>query len=265
MVDRWLAAYSPDDVVAALAPQLTAERRARIEEVLAQRLAGLTVVLEDLHDPHNGAAALRSVEGFGLCELHVVEQAEPFRSSADEPARQSRAGWMRPRSARSPRLSQRVTQGCQKWVAVQRHPDFAACAAALHARGFSLYAAVPGAALTVDQIDVSRPAALVFGNEHAGLTSAAQAACDATFAIPMAGFTQSFNLSVSVALSVYDTTRRRRAQLGGAPGDVPDEERARLRARWYALSMDERAAEGLVARHVSERTRGGVGEPPRGC
>jgi tRNA (guanosine-2'-O-)-methyltransferase len=234
----WLTRHDPADIIAALAPQLSAERIARIDAVLDARLAGLTVVLENLHDPHNGAAALRSVEGFGLAELHVVEQAEPFR------------------------FSDKVTQGCEKWVAIHRHPRFADAAAALHARGFRLYAAVPGAPVALAELDASRPSALVFGNEHAGLTGAAQAACDGTFAIPMAGFTQSFNLSVSVALCVHDASARRRAALG-ASGDLPEEKRARLRARWYVLSVDPRAAQGIVERFVANETRGDVGALPR--
>lgn len=223
MVDRWIHFYSPERVVQALAPQLTEERRARLEEVLAHRLAGLTVVLENLHDPHNGAAALRSVEGFGLTSLHVIEQAEPFR------------------------FSSKVTQGCEKWVDIGRHPDVESCVRALRARGFRLWAAVPGGGRSIDDLDVTHPAALVFGNEHAGLSAEAVAACDGTFEIPMAGFTRSFNLSVSVAISVYETARRRRAALG-TPGDLPQAELAQLRARFYALSMDERAARGIVDR-----------------
>jgi tRNA (guanosine-2'-O-)-methyltransferase len=224
------APAAPEDVLAALGPLLTDERKARIEEVLAARLGGLTVVLENLHDPHNGAAALRSVEGFGLSELHVVESNEPFRFAHSVPI------------------------GCDKWVALTKYKTFAACADTLHARGFKLYAAVPGAEMTLSDIDAATPAALVFGNEHDGLSELARSACDATFSIPMTGFTQSFNLSVSVSLGVYETARRRRAALG-QPGDLPDEERARLRAEWYALSMDRRAAAGLVARYVSEKTR----------
>jgi tRNA (guanosine-2'-O-)-methyltransferase len=216
----------PNDVIAALEAQLTDERKARIDAVLAARLGGLTVVLENLHDPHNGAAALRSIEGFGLTELHVVESAEPFRFSST------------------------VTQGCEKWIELSRYKTFAAAAAALHARGFRLYAAVPGAPISLADVDVAHPAALVFGNEHAGLSDAAIAACDASFSIPMTGFTQSFNLSVSVAVCVHDASRRRRAALGAA-GDLDLQERARLRAKWYALSMDRRAAAGIVARHLA--------------
>jgi tRNA (guanosine-2'-O-)-methyltransferase len=199
-------------------------RQARIEQVLSARLAGLTVVLENLHDPHNGAAALRSVEGFGLCELSVVEAAEPFR------------------------FSSKVTQGCEKWVEIHRYPTFDACARALHARGFALWAALPPSvgAPTVDvgTLDVARPTALVFGNEHAGLTEEAAALCDGRFSIPMTGFTGSFNLSVSVALSVFACAQRRRALLGG--GDLDESARTALRARWYRLSVD--AAEAILRR-----------------
>jgi tRNA (guanosine-2'-O-)-methyltransferase len=226
----WLAGYPPEQVIAALAPQLSPERAARIEAALDARVASLTVILENLHDPHNGAAALRSVEGFGLAELHVVEPLERFA------------------------FSSKVTQGCEKWVAIRRWPDFGACARALHRRGFALHAAVPEAPVAIEDLDVSRPAALVFGNEHAGLTGSSRAACDGSFRIPMAGFTRSFNLSVSVGIALHDCARRRRAALG-APGDLPGQERAILRARWYALSMDPRTAQAIVARRVSERTR----------
>jgi tRNA (guanosine-2'-O-)-methyltransferase len=212
-----------DDTIDILAPFVSDARKAKIEAVLAQRLGGLTVVLENHHDPHNGAAALRSVEGFGLTTLHVVEQTEPFR------------------------FSSRVSQGCEKWVDIRRHADFDACARGLRAAGFALYAALPPAAATVelDAIDVGRPTALVFGNEHAGLTPAALAACDGAFTIPMQGFTASFNLSVSVALGVFACSRRRRAALGGR-GDLDGDALVRERARWYALSVD--AAELILAR-----------------
>ena len=216
---------APDDVLAALGPLLTEERKARIEEVLAARLGGLTVVLENLHDPHNGAAALRSVEGFGLSELHVVESNEPFRFAHSVPI------------------------GCDKWVALTKYKTFADCADGLHARGFKLYAAVPGAEMTLSDIDPVTPAALVFGNEHDGLSPLAQSACDATFSIPMTGFTQSFNLSVSAAVSVHRTAARRRQALG-ANGDLAAEDKTRLRARWYALSLDLRSAQAILARQA---------------
>jgi tRNA (guanosine-2'-O-)-methyltransferase len=113
-------------------------------------------------------------------------------------------------------------------------------------------AAVPGAGATVEDLPAGEPAALWFGNEHEGLSAAALAVCDRQIEIPMAGFTRSFNLSVSVALLVSRAAERRRAALG-ASGDLPAEERAKRRARWYAL--DVRGAAGIVERFVANQTR----------
>ncbi|MFH0902892.1 MAG: RNA methyltransferase [Pseudomonadota bacterium] len=219
-----MADDSPETVTAALGPYLSEERRARIEEVIACRLAGLTVVFENLHDPHNGAAAIRSVEAMGMCSLHAVEVAEPFR------------------------FSPKVTQGCEKWVDIARYRDFRSCAQRLHDGGFVLGAAIPGATLPLHDIDVRQRVALVFGNEHSGLTDLAASSCDFAFGIPMLGFTRSFNLSVSVALAVHECAQRRRLVLG-LSGDLTAAEQSELRARFYALSMDERAAQGIVIRH----------------
>jgi tRNA (guanosine-2'-O-)-methyltransferase len=228
-IDRLLERYPAARIKDALWPELSPERQRRIEEVVAARLSGLTVVIENLHDPHNGAAALRSIEGFGLCELHVVEATERFD------------------------FSPKVSQGCEKWVAIRRYPDFAACAATLHGRGFRLLAAVPDAPDPIDDIDLSVPTALVVGNEHAGLTDGALDACDGAYRIDMPGMTRSFNLSVSVALSVFACARRRRQGCGG--GDLDEEGRTRLLARFAALSVDRRAVAAFVERAAS---------PPRG-
>lgn len=219
-----------EEIIAALDPFLSEARKARIEEVLAQRLAGLTVVLQNLHDPHNGAAALRSVEGFGLTTLHVVEETERFK------------------------FSSKVSQGCEKWVDIRRHADFASCARALHDEGFALYAALPPApeVVPIDTLDVGRQSALVFGNEHAGLTPEAVAACDGAFTVPMQGFTASFNLSVSVALGVFACAQKRRLGLG-QHGDLDAATIVQMRARWYRLSVD---AADLILERVSRDTAG---------
>lgn len=214
----------PAVICAALAPLLGEERRQRIEAVVEARLSGLTVVVENLHDPRNGAAVLRSCEAFGLQVVHVVEAAERFRFSSE------------------------VSQGCEKWLDVERHPTFAAAKARLHGEGFALYAAVPDGKVPLEALDFSRPAAIVVGNEHAGLTSDAIALADVPFAIPMAGMTRSLNLSVATALIVAHASSRRRAALGRA-GDLDEAARATLRARFYAASV--RGADSVVARHAA--------------
>ncbi|HEX6837281.1 MAG TPA: RNA methyltransferase, partial [Polyangia bacterium] len=164
-------------VIDALAPHLGDERRDKIDRVAASRLRGLVVVLENLYDPHNGAAALRSCEAIGVAEVRIVGASFSF--------------------------SERVTQGCDKWLTLVRHESIERCAEALRARGFKLYAAVPGAATSLEELDAVTPAAFLVGNERDGLSAAARAACDVEFAIPMHGFSQSVNLSVATALCVY--------------------------------------------------------------
>ncbi|HTJ43130.1 MAG TPA: RNA methyltransferase [Kofleriaceae bacterium] len=234
-IDRWIDRLGPARVCEALAPCLSDDRVARIEAVLAERLASVTCVVEDVYDPHNAAAAIRSCEGLGLSELHVVERGTRFD----------------PTTA--------VTLAAHRWIAIHHHASVADAASALRARGFKVYATLPDTDTTIDTIDVAQPVALVFGNEHDGMTDEAVAACDGAVAIPMHGMTRSFNLSVSVALAVSRVAERRRAHLG-APGDLADDVKARLRARWFALKI--RGAAAIVDRYVSGETHDGVAPGP---
>lgn len=221
-----IGGFDPVDVVAALAPLVGEERAAKIEAVAAARLAGVAVVLEDLRDPHNAGAALRSSEAMGVLGVHIISTRHRFRTSA------------------------RVTQGCEKWLEVHRHGDAAACAASLRERGVRLLAAVPDAPLTVEEIDPRVPTALAFGNEHTGLSPELRALADGEFRIPMHGFSQSLNVSVSVAVSLHVLSEARRRALG-REGDLEGGALMALRARCYA--RDVRNAAAVVARYVAER------------
>jgi tRNA (guanosine-2'-O-)-methyltransferase len=108
-----------------------------------------------------------------------------------------------------------------------------------------VFATLPGAPHTIDDVDVTAPLAVAFGNEHAGLTPAAIAACDGAIGVPMFGFTESFNLSVTVALAMSRIAARRRAAIGSL-GDLDDRCRRELRARWFALKI--RGAIGVLER-----------------
>jgi len=212
-------------VIDALAPHLGDERRDKIDRVASSRLGGLVVVLENLYDPHNGAAALRSCEAIGLREVRIVGASFSF--------------------------SERVTQGCDKWLDLVRDETIERCAADLKARGFRLYAAVPGAATSLEELDAVTPAAFLIGNERDGLTAAARAACDVEFAIPMRGFSQSVNLSVATALCVYTHAERRRRALGRA-GDLDGDALDAVRADYYR--RDLRGADAIIARALANRS-----------
>jgi tRNA (guanosine-2'-O-)-methyltransferase len=211
----------PARVCEVLAPLLLDERRARIDAAAASRLGGLRVLIENLHDPHNGAAVLRSAEGFGLQRVEVVESAERFRFSSV------------------------VSQGCEKWLDVVRHATLAGALAAQRAQGFALYAAVPGADATLEDLDFSRPSVLMVGNESVGLGAEAIAAADVRFGIPMPGMTRSLNLSVAAALVIERAATLRRRALG-RPGDLDEAAVLELRARFYFASV--RGADAVLAR-----------------
>ena len=203
---------------------LTPERIARIDSALAGRLQSVVTIVEDTYDPHNAAATIRTTEAIGLQELHVVEPQLRFSAAKG------------------------VTRGAHKWIDLHRWARAEDTVAALHARGFRVYATLPGATHSIEDVDVSSPIAVAFGNEHSGLTAEAVAACDGSLGVPMQGFTESFNLSVTVALAMYTIAQRRRAVIGAA-GDLEDERRRALRARWFALKI--RGAVGILERAFS--------------
>lgn len=213
--DAIVERYGPEAVIAALSPIMMDERRARLEQVIEGRLNGVSVLLEHLSDPHNGGAALRSCEAFGLSTLYVVGEHLKF--------------------------SERVTQGCEKWVDVEEHASLKEVLPTLRARGYQLCAAVPGAKRALEELDPLAPAVFLIGNEHDGLTAAARVACDVEYALPMHGFSESVNLSVATALTIYTHARRRREALGRS-GDLDEAQRLRLRASYYARSVDGAAA-----------------------
>ena len=223
-IQRSIERYGADAICGALGPMLTQERIARIDSVLAQRLASVVTIVEDTYDPHNAAATIRTTEAIGLQELHVVEPELRFSAAKG------------------------VTRGAHKWIDLRRWPRAEDAVAALHARGFRVYATLPGATHSIDDVDVTTPIAVAFGNEHSGLTAEAIAACDGSLGVPMQGFTESFNLSVTVALAMRTIAQRRRAALGVA-GDLDDERRRALRARWFALSI--RGVVGILERVLS--------------
>ena len=204
-----------------LAPHLTPARRQRIREVAAGRSFTVATVLEHVHDDGNIAAVLRTCEGVGFPVVHVVRQAlEPGAP------------------ARTPN---RVTQGAQKWLEVAWWNAGDPWLDRLRQDGYRVLVTRVGDGSTVDQADFSVPTAVVFGNEHAGVTDAAAQAADGWFSIPMAGFTRSFNISVAVAM-VLQRARRARSGTLGADGELTADQRRILAARYAVRSLPSAGA-----------------------
>lgn len=218
---RELTVRQAEQIVDLLGPWLTEARRARIDAVLAQRTRDVVLVLEEVFTDHNRAAVLRTADAFGLVEVHHVCEGE--------------GAWT---------LSRGVSLGSEKWMELQRHAGPEQALDALSARGFQVWAAaVHDASAPVEAIPVDGPVALVFGNEHAGLSRRIVASAHRTFHLPMFGFAESFNVSVAAALSLGSVLGRRRASTGVRP--LASDDAARLRACWYVTSV--RAAPNLLA------------------
>jgi len=193
------------------------ERRlARMRLVASRRLVGLTVVLDGVHDPHNISAVLRSCDGFGIQHVHILGDSQ---SLPVNPA---------------------ITRGCHKWLTIHYHSSPQECAQALRSKGFRLWAAVPDRnAKPLHEIDFSRETALVFGAERDGLSAKMLEMCDGRYFIPMAGFSQSLNISVAAAVSLYAGACARRATLG-ADTDLSPGEAAALADEWAAADRGGR-------------------------
>jgi tRNA (guanosine-2'-O-)-methyltransferase len=192
---------------------LSEERKSRIESVVGARLRSVAVVLDRLLDAHNTAAILRTSEGLGLGKIHLVPNGE------------SDAGTHR-----------RVTQDAHKWLELSQHQTGEQAAEALRQDGFEVWAGhLDAKAISYNELPADRPVALLFGNEHEGPQAGTLAACTGTFRIPMAGFTQSFNVSVAAGIALSQQAQRRRAFLNAA-GDLSAAQRAALRDRFTHLA-----------------------------
>lgn len=198
---------------------LTDRRRERIDFVIRRRFRTLTVVVEDLRDPHNQAAVLRTAEGLGLATAHVVDTGD---------ARKGLTATFQPNRG--------ITRDADKWMRIGRHRSVATCADELKARGFALYAgALDPAAVSLYDLDVQRPCAFVFGNEHRGVSPDLRARADRLFAIPMRGFVESFNVSVAAAICLSHAVHARVA--AGRETDLDEPAREALRTAYERKSL----------------------------
>lgn len=232
---KLVAALEASDLAAVarcLEEFVTPERSARLRDVLAARLHAVTVVMDAPHDPHNGAAVIRSCDAFGVQRLHVVERVEPFIASNT------------------------VSRGSERWVDVRSYATPALAIAELQASGHELIATHPAGELAPPDLAAIPRFALVLGNERDGIHAELAAACRRTVRVPMRGFAESLNVSVTAAILLQHAT-------SGRAGDIPERERAFLYARSLVLTVPH-APEILAARGVPFGTARGNGatSPP---
>jgi len=205
----------PGDVVSILAPRLSASRRDTVERVLADRTDSLTVVVEGMVDLGNVSAVMRTADGFGVQSVHAIDTADVYKRS------------------------RRTTRGTDKWIDRYRWVDVRSCFEYLRSKRYRIVVAdIAGGALPIGDVDLVQPSAFVFGNELEGVSDEARGMADAVVTIPMAGFADSFNISVAAAIMLYEAQRQRRQRFGRT-GDLSESDLARIRAVWYLKSVRE--------------------------
>jgi tRNA (guanosine-2'-O-)-methyltransferase len=198
---------TPEFIVEKLSPLLRPERIARMKQVLSHRTSAVLPVLDDIADPHNVAAILRSAEAFGLQHVQLVERDRAFFAN------------------------KAVTRGSEQWIDVGHFKSVESCATKLKKQGYRIYIAEPAALLTLADLEQRLPIAVVFGNEHRGPSEAWHEFMDGSFQIPMHGFVESLNVSVAAAITFFQTSRN-------APR-LASNEQTYVLARWLLRSISK--------------------------
>jgi tRNA (guanosine-2'-O-)-methyltransferase len=209
-------------------PAMKPPARLRVaERALRQRTRALTVVLEELVNPRNASAVVRTAEALGLQEVHLVDPAG------------------------RPRLLDSITQRSQRWLDLTWHRHAAEAIAGLRARGFTIAAADFGpGARPLDELPLAGPTALVLGSEQRGVSPALREQADHLFYLGTVGFGSYLNVSVAAGIALFLTDQRMR-ELGLRSRLDPDD-RARLRERWYRALAPPHTSDEEVARWAAD-------------
>lgn len=167
---------------------MTPERKERINAVLAHRQNDLTVVLENVFDPHNISAVMRSCDAVGIQEIYVLNTKIP----------------------RHKKWGQRSSSSALKWLTIHQFEDLEECLGLLRSKGFTILTAeLSEGSKSLYNIDLTGKVALVFGNEHSGVSMEMSTSCDGSFVIPQVGMIKSLNISVACAVSVFEAFRQK--------------------------------------------------------
>jgi len=196
---------------------MTPERRERLLSVLNKRQSGLTVVLENVQDPHNISAVMRTCDAVGIQEIYVLNNKIPKHKK-----------W----GAKS-------SSSAAKWLTIHQFSDVDECVAALRQKYEKIYTThLSSDAVGLYEIDFTGAVALVFGNEHGGVSDEIRALADGNFIIPQVGIIQSLNISVACAVSIYEALRQRTLAGLYNQKNLPPEQYDSLLEQWGFLEED---------------------------
>lgn len=198
----------PDDAWELISPRLTDERRAKMLAVAGGRSEHIRLVLQDIYDPHNISACMRSAEAFGILNIDIVNTYQRFTKPST------------------------VSKGSYNWLEINHSKSIADSIAAYKDAGYKIAGGFPNADCNLDDLPIDKPVAVIFGNEKRGVSSEWDEAIDYRFTIPMTGMVESLNISVSAALSMYTLSQRAKRSLKEADYYLNEERKTRLLNKW---------------------------------
>lgn len=197
-----------------LGQYITEHKKSVMERVLSKRTRFITVVLEDIFKPHNASAVIRTCDCFGLQDIHVIEKTNQYK------------------------VNPYVTRGASQWVDLHKYyraegSSVDACFDSLREKGYKIFGTSPSTkSISIYDLEPSEKLALVFGNEHEGISEEVKQKADGLVHIPMLGFTDSFNISVSASIFLYDLIKKA-AAYHHPDFYLSDVEKNLLRMKWY--------------------------------
>ncbi|WP_367897517.1 TrmH family RNA methyltransferase [Leptospira sp. WS58.C1] len=218
---------------------ISAEKVSKIQEVASFRTKYLTIVLEDIFQPYNASAPVRTSECLGLAEIHVVENKNSYKPNEG------------------------IALGAQKWIQIHKYqkPNFdntRHCISGLKEKGYRIVATSPYTfenSYELDTLPLDKPSAILFGSEEHGLSSYAREEADVFLKLPMYGFTESYNISVTVAIVLSHLVFRLRKEVPN--WTLTEEEKVYIRNSYYkkCLHNGNLVESDLLQRIRSEATR----------
>ena len=216
------------DYLAFLENILTDNRKERFQQVLSKRTNHFTIAMEDIFQLHNTSAVMRSCEVFGIQQLNVIE--ERYTKSIDK----------------------EIAMGAQKWVDVNRFDSISGCISSMKSKGYQIIATTPHENdCDLDDFDISKPSALFFGTERDGLSEEVLQNADGFLKIPMAGFTESLNISVSAAIIIQNLMSR--LHKSGIKWQLSEEEILEKRLQWAKNTIKD--IKRIEERYYSENKK----------
>lgn len=200
------------------------------EEIVQFRTKHVTVVLENIFQPHNAAAVLRSCDCFGVQDIHVIENGNTYSPNKD------------------------IDMGSSKWISLHRYNqeenNTVFALNHLKSQGYHIAATTPHTNdCLIDELPLDKPVALLFGTELTGLSDLALKHADSFVKLPMYGFTESYNISVSVALSLFAVTERMRKD-PNIQWQLNQDEQTQIKLNWVRKVLKKSAM--IEALYVEE-------------